>query len=118
MNVAELVSKTFKQFCHQILHRSVGSINRLIEGAYVVVALAKAGFSVLPQTVAQACVLAKFAKYKPTADDYYCENQTDIVTLWQSVVERVPGHELSALRIAEIVDPEYYKQKKPKFKLN
>jgi hypothetical protein len=115
---AKIGITNFKQFCQQILKRSVGSINHLIEGAFIVVSLAKAGFSVLPQSAAQACLLAKFAKVKPDVDDYYAENCQNLVTMWQRVLDKVPPHELSALKIAEIVDPDYYQQKKPKFKLS
>ena len=106
--------KSFKQFCQQVMGRSAASINRQIEAAYVVVALAQAGYEHLPQNEYQARPLVQFAKVNSTPDGYYsCEDNDLLREKWGEVLEKYQPHELSAAKIAEVVDPEFVPLKKP-----
>lgn len=92
-------TKSFQEYCEKILHRNLWSVNRLIESSFVVLQLAQAGFTVLPQCEAQARPLIKFVR------------SGELISKWQQVVEACPPEKITAAKISEIVDLKPIKKK-------
>ena len=77
---------TFKQFCQEHLGLSTWQVNRNIRAAKVVMELVVYGFETLPQCEAQCRSLLTHG----------CE---DIIAAWQSVVDNLQPHQITASSI-------------------
>lgn len=82
--------RSFQEWCEIALGRSHWQINRLIEAAQVVINLARAGFTFLPQNEAQARHLVKLSP-------------DEQVEKWDEILRSFPHHRITASAIAEIV---------------
>jgi hypothetical protein len=90
--------RTFREYCEKCLGKSVWHINRVIDAAKVTLALAQAGFTILPNCESQARPLVKFAG-------------EDLIEKWQQVIDNIPKHRITASSVAAIVgDSEQKKQ--------
>ncbi|MEG4066236.1 hypothetical protein QUA42_02590 [Microcoleus sp. Pol11C2] len=89
--------KDFKSYCEQGLGRQHFYCKQIIKAASVCLRLIKSGFKILPNCVAQALPLVKFA----TVDQY---GESPLESKWREVVEVVPQEKISAVTIAEIID--------------
>jgi hypothetical protein len=89
--------KNFKTYCEQGLGRQHFYCKQIIKAADICLRLIKAGFEILPNCVAQAIPLLKYA-----AVDQYGESPLE--SKWHEVVDTVPKERISAVTIAETVD--------------
>ncbi|MEG4841274.1 hypothetical protein [Microcoleus sp. B9-D4] len=89
--------KDFKTYCEQGLGRQHFYCKQIIKAADICLRLIKAGFQILPNCVAQATTLGKYA-----AIDKYGDSPLE--SKWQEVVESVPKEKISAVTIAETID--------------
>jgi hypothetical protein len=89
--------KDFKAYCEQGLGRQHFYCKQIIKAASICLRLIKSGFKILPNCVAQAIPLVKFA-----AVDAYGDSPLE--SKWQEVVDVVPKERISAVTIAETVD--------------
>jgi hypothetical protein len=89
--------KDFKTYCEQGLGRQHFYCKQIIQAADICLRLIKAGFQVLPNCVAQAITLGKYA-----AVDKY--GDSPLQSKWQEVVDTVPKERISAVTIAETID--------------
>jgi hypothetical protein len=89
--------KDFKAYCEQGLGRAHFYCKQIIKAADICLRLIKAGFNILPNCVAQATTLGKYA-----AVDKYGESPLE--SKWQEVVQTVPKERISAVTIAETID--------------
>ena len=88
--------RTFKQFCQEHLGLSTWQVNRNIRAAKVVMELVAHGFEILPQCEAQCRALVA-----------HCEE--NLVEAWQSVIENLPSHRITAHSITNHLAPEAQK---------
>ena len=89
--------KDFKTYCEQGLGRQHFYCKQIIKAADICLRLIKAGFEILPNCVAQATTLVKYA-----AVDKY--GDSPLQSKWQQVVDTVPKGRISAVTIAETID--------------
>jgi hypothetical protein len=89
--------KDFKAYCEQELGRAHFYCKQIIKAADICLRLIKAGFKILPNCVAQATTLGKYA-----AVDKYGDSPLE--SKWQEVVQTVPKERISAVTIAETID--------------
>jgi hypothetical protein len=89
--------KDFKTYCEQGLGRQLFYCKQIIKAADICLRLIKAGFKTLPNCVAQATTLGKYA-----AVDKY--GDSPLQSKWQEVVDKVPKERISAVTIAETID--------------
>ncbi|MEG5018278.1 MULTISPECIES: hypothetical protein [unclassified Microcoleus] len=89
--------KDFKTYCEQGLGRQHFYCKQIIKAADICLRLIKSGFKILPNCVAQATTLGKYA-----AVDKYGDSPLE--SKWQEVVETVPKERISAVTIAETID--------------
>ncbi len=89
--------KDFKTYCEKGLGRQHFYCKQIIKAADICLRLIKSGFEVLPNCVAQAIPLLKYA-----AVDQY--GNSPLISKWQEVVHTVPKERISAVTIAETVD--------------
>jgi hypothetical protein len=89
--------KDFKTYCEQGLGRQHFYCKQIIKAAAICLRLIKSGFKILPNCVAQAIPLLKYA-----AVDQYGESPLE--SKWHEVVDTVPKEKISAVTIAETVD--------------
>jgi hypothetical protein len=89
--------KEFQTYCEKGLKRQHFYCKQIIKAADICLRLIKFGFKVLPNCVAQAIPLVKYA-----AVDRY--GDSPLVSKWQEVVNTVPKERISAVTIAETVD--------------
>jgi hypothetical protein len=89
--------KDFKTYCEKGLGRQHFYCKQIIKAADICLRLIKSGFEVLPNCVAQAIPLLKYA-----AVDQY--GDSPLINKWQEVVHTVPKERISAVTIAETVD--------------
>lgn len=89
--------KDFKTYCEQGLGRQHFYCKQIIKAASICLRLIKSGFQILPNCVAQAIPLLKFA-----AVDQYGDSPLE--SKWQEVVDVVPKERISAVTIAETID--------------
>ena len=89
--------KDFKTYCEQGLGRQHFYCKQIIKAADICLRLIKAGFKILPNCVAQATTLKKYA-----AVDKYGDSPLE--SKWQEVVDTVPKERISAVTIAETID--------------
>ena len=89
------ISGTFKQFCQEKLGYSVWQVNRGIQAARVVMTLVAAGFDQVPKNEAQCRTLRSC-----------CENEEELVLAWQSVVDNIEPHKITAKSIKAHLKPE------------
>jgi hypothetical protein len=94
--------KNFKTYCEQGLGRQHFYCKQIIKAADICLRLIKAGFEILPNCVAQATTLGKYA-----AVDKYGDSPLE--SKWQEVVDTVPKERISAVTISETIDenPEF-----------
>lgn len=89
--------KDFKTYCEQGLGRQHFYCKQIIKAAAICLQLIKAGFQILPNCIAQATALEKYA-----AVDKY--GDCPLESKWQEVVENVPKERITAVTIAETID--------------
>jgi hypothetical protein len=89
--------KDFKTYCEKGLGRQHFYCKQIIKAADICLRLIKSGFKILPNCVAQAIPLVKYA-----AVDQY--GDSPLQSKWQEVVSTVPKERISAVTIAETVD--------------
>ena len=89
--------KDFKTYCEQGLGRQHFYCKQIIKAADICLRLIKAGFKILPNCVAQATTLGKYA-----AVDKYGDSPLE--NKWQEVVDTVPKERISAVTISEAID--------------
>jgi hypothetical protein len=89
--------KDFKTYCEKGLGRQHFYCKQTIKAADICLRLIKAGFQILPNCVAQATTLGKYA-----AVDKY--GDSPLQSKWQEVVDTVPKERISAVTIAETID--------------
>ena len=89
--------KDFKTYCEKGLGRQHFYCKQIIKAADICLRLIKSGFEILPNCVAQAIPLLKYA-----AVDQY--GDSPLISKWQEVVHTVPKERISAVTIAETVD--------------
>lgn len=89
--------KDFKTYCEKGLGRQHFYCKQIIKAADICLRLIKSGFEILPNCVAQAIPLLKYA-----AIDQY--GDSPLVSKWQEVVDTVPKERISAVTITETVD--------------
>jgi len=89
--------KDFKTYCEKGLGRQHFYCKQIIKAADICLRLIKFGFKVLPNCVAQAIPLVKYA----VIDQY---GDSPLVSKWQEVVHTVPKERISAVTIAETID--------------
>jgi len=89
--------KDFKIYCEQGLGRQHFYCKQIIKATDICLRLIKSGFKILPNCVAQAIPLLKYA-----AVDQY--GDSPLVSKWQEVVDTVPKERISAVSIAETID--------------
>jgi len=89
--------KDFKTYCEQGLGRQHFYCKQIIKAADVCLRLIKSGFKILPNCVAQATQLLKYA-----AVDKY--GDSPLKSKWQEVVDTVPQARISAVTIAETIE--------------
>ncbi|MEG4497564.1 hypothetical protein QUB05_05665 [Microcoleus sp. F10-C6] len=87
----------FAEYCKLALGRSPSYCHRIIQAAQVCIHLIKSKFKILPTSVAQASPLVKFAQ----VDEY---GQTQLEEKWQTVLDGLPPHSITAAKIAEALD--------------
>jgi hypothetical protein len=89
--------KDFKTYCEKGLGRQHFYCNQIIKAADICLRLIKFGFKVLPNCVAQAIPLVKYAGVDKYGD-------SPLVSKWQEVVDTVPKERISAVTITETID--------------
>ena len=89
--------KDFKTYCEQGLGRQHFYCKQIIKAADICLRLIKSGFNILPNCVAQAIPLLKYA----TVDKY---GDSPLQEKWQEVVDTVPKERISAVTITETID--------------
>jgi hypothetical protein len=89
--------KDFKTYCEHGLGRQHFYCKQIIKAADICLRLIKSGFKVLPNCVAQATQLLKYA----VVDKY---GDSPLESKWQEVLDTVPQEKISAVTIAETVD--------------
>jgi len=89
--------KDFKTYCEQGLGRQHFYCKQIIKAAAICLRLIKSGFEILPNCVAQAIPLLKYA-----AVDQYGDSPLE--SKWHEVVATVPKERISAVTIAETID--------------
>jgi hypothetical protein len=89
--------KDFKTYCEQGLGRQHFYCKQIIKATDICLRLIKSGFEILPNCVAQATALGKYA-----AVDKY--GDSPLQSKWQEVVDTVPKEKISAVTIAETID--------------
>lgn len=89
--------KDFKTYCEKGLGRQHFYCKQIIKAADICLRLIKSGFNILPNCVAQAIPLLKYA-----AVDKY--GDSSLVSKWQEVVDTVPKERISAVTITETID--------------
>jgi len=89
--------KDFKTYCEQGLGRQHFYCKQIIKAADICLRLIKAGFQTLPNCVAQATTLHKYAGVDKYGD-------SPLLSKWQEVVDTVPREKISAVTIAETID--------------
>jgi hypothetical protein len=89
--------KDFKTYCEQGLGRQHFYCKQIIKAAHICLRLIKSGFEILPNCVAQAIPLLKYA----LVDQY---GDSPLESKWYEVVATVPKERISAVTIAETVD--------------
>jgi hypothetical protein len=89
--------KDFKTYCEKGLGRQHFYCKQIIKASAICLRLIKSGFKILPNCVAQAIPLLKYA-----AVDQYGDSPLE--SKWQEVVATVPKERISAVTIAETVD--------------
>ena len=89
--------KDFKTYCEKGLGRQHFYCKQIIKAADICLRLIKSGFNILPNCVAQAIPLLKYA-----AVDKY--GDSPLVSKWQEVVDTVPKERISAVSIADTID--------------
>ncbi len=95
LKLYEGVSRTFKQFCQDVLGYSVWQVNRLIVSAKVCIELIAAGFEILPKCEAQCRELRAC-----------CDTEQEIVWAWRSVIENIEPHKITAKSIRAHLKPD------------
>ena len=93
------VCKTFKQFCNEKLGYSVWQVNNQIKASRVVMTLVAAGFEQLPKNELQCRTLRSC-----------CESEEELVQAWQSVVDNIEPHKITAKTIRNHLKPEEEKE--------
>ena len=93
------VCGTFKQFCQEKLGYSVWQVNNQIKAARVVMTLVAAGFDQFPKNELQCRTLRSC-----------CENEEELVLAWQSVVDNIEQHKITAKSIRAHLKPEEEKE--------
>jgi hypothetical protein len=89
--------RDFAEYCKLGLGRDPFYCKRIIEAAQVCLRLIKAEFKILPTSVAQALPLVKFAK----VDEY---GDSQLQDKWQTVLGNFPPQNITAAKIAEVLD--------------
>jgi hypothetical protein len=89
--------RDFPEYCKLALGRSPYYCKRIIEAAQVCLRLIEANFKILPTSVAQALPLLKFAK----VDEY---GDSQLQDKWQTVLGNFPPQNITAAKIAEVLD--------------
>jgi len=89
--------KDFKTYCEQELGRQHFYCKQIIKAAAICLQLIKFGFQTLPNCIAQATALQKYA----VVDKY---GDCPLESKWQEVVENVPKERITAVTIAETID--------------
>ncbi|MEG4840826.1 hypothetical protein [Microcoleus sp. B9-D4] len=87
----------FAEYCNRALGRSHFYCKKIIQAAQICLRLIKAKFKILPNCVAQALPLLKFAK----VDEY---GDSQLQDKWQTVVDSFSPHLITAAKIAETLD--------------
>jgi len=89
--------RDFAEYCKLALGRSPFYCKRIIQAAEICLGLIKANFKILPTSVAQALPLVKFAK----VDEY---GDSQLQDKWQTVLGNFPPQNITAAKIAEVLD--------------
>jgi hypothetical protein len=89
--------RDFAEYCKLALGRSHFYCKRIIQAAQICLELIKAKFKILPTSVAQALPLLKFAK----VDEY---GDSQLQDKWQTVLGNFPPENITAAKIAEVLD--------------
>ena len=89
--------RDFAEYCKLALGRSPFYCKRIIEAAQICLRLIRAKFKILPTSVAQALPLLKFAK----VDEY---GDSQLQDKWQTVLGNFPPQNITAAKIAEVLD--------------
>jgi hypothetical protein len=89
--------RDFAEYCKLALGRSPFYCKRIIQAAEICLRLIKAKFKILPTSVAQALPLVKFAK----VDEY---GDSQLQDKWQTVLGNFPPQNITAAKIAEVLD--------------
>jgi hypothetical protein len=89
--------KDFKTYCEKGLGRQHFYCKQIIKAADICLRLIKSGFKILPNCVAQAIPLLKYAGVDKYGD-------SPLVSKWQEVVDTVPKERISAVSIADTID--------------
>lgn len=89
--------ESFKTYCEQGLGRQHFYCKQIIKATEICLRLIKSGFKILPNCVAQAVALKKYAAFDKYGD-------SPLNSKWQEVVDRVPKERISAVTIAETID--------------
>jgi len=89
--------RDFAEYCKLALGRSPFYCKRIIQVAEICLQLIKAKFTTLPTSVAQALPLVKFTK----VDEY---GECQLSDKWQTVLGNFPPENITAAKIAEVLD--------------
>jgi len=89
--------KDFAEYCNRALGRSHFYCQKIIQAAQICLRLIKSKFKILPNCVAQALPLLKFAK----VDEY---GESKLQDKWQTVIDGFPPHLITAAKIQEALD--------------
>jgi hypothetical protein len=89
--------RDFAEYCKLALGRSPFYCKRIIQAAEICLRLIRAKFKILPTSVAQALPLVKFAK----VDEY---GDSQLQDKWQTVLGNFPPQNITAAKIAEVLD--------------
>jgi len=89
--------KDFKTYCEQELGRQHFYCKQIIKAAAICLQLIKFGFQTLPNCIAQATALQKYA----VVDKY---GDCPLEEKWQQVVENVPKEKITAVTISDTID--------------
>ena len=89
--------RDFAEYCKLALGRSPFYCKRIIQAAEICLRLINAKFKILPTSVAQALPLVKFAK----VDEY---GDSQLQDKWQTVLGNFPPQNITAAKIAEVLD--------------
>ncbi|NJL51434.1 MAG: hypothetical protein HC930_03060 [Hydrococcus sp. SU_1_0] len=90
---------SFKQYCEEVLGKSVYSVNNYIEAARIMIELMTAGFeySELPNNMSSALMLKEFSG-------------SDLVHVWRDILAELEPHKRTANRIKNYLYPEPVKK--------